>query len=295
MNQDYVVRAVAAGTSVKALVARTTRLCEEARRRHDTYPTATAALGRLLTAACMEGMNLKGDDRLTIRIEGDGPLGPLVAVSRPDGQVKGYVAEPHVHLPLRPDGKLNVGGAVGKGMLYIAKDLGLKEPYTGSVPLVSGEIAEDLTQYYAVSEQTPSVVALGVLVDVDHSVKGAGGFLVQLMPGATEDLIGKLEQNIAGLPAVSHFFAAGHSPEELLELVLQGFDCQILARQPLMFACDCSRTKLEEVLASLGTEELRALAEEQGGAEVRCHYCNEVYRFSPEDLSRLIREMKEEA
>jgi len=206
--------------------------------------------------------------------------------------VKGYVAQPHVHLPLRPDGKLDVGRAVGKGMLYISKDLGLKEPYTGSVPLVSGEIAEDLTHYYAISEQTPSVVALGVLVDKDNSVKGAGGFLVQLMPGATEDLIARLEQNLAGLPAVSHYFGEGHTPEELLGLVLKGLDYQILAHQPLMFACDCSKTKLEEILVSLGEEELQSLGEEQGGAEVRCHYCNEAYRFTKEDLDSIIREMK---
>ncbi|HHW07926.1 MAG TPA: Hsp33 family molecular chaperone HslO [Clostridia bacterium] len=293
MRQDYVVRAVAEDALIKAFVARTTRLCEEARQCHDTYPTATAALGRLLTAACIQGMNLKGNDRLTIRIQGDGPLGQLVAVSRPNGKVKGYVSQPHVHLPLRPDGKLDVGGAIGKGMMYISKDLGLREPYTGSVPLVSGEIAEDLTHYFAVSEQTPSVVALGVLVDIDNSVKGAGGILVQLMPGATEDLIVKLEENIAALPAVSRYFGEGHTPEELLGLVLKGFDYRILADQPLMFDCDCSRAKLEEILVSLGEEELRSLGEEQGGAEVRCHYCNKTYRFTRDDLVRIIREMKE--
>lgn len=290
-QQDYVVRAVAEEALIKAFVARTTELCEQARKCHDTYPTATAALGRILTAACMQGMNLKGDDRLTIRIQGDGPLGQLIAVSRSNGRVKGYVSQPHVHLPLRADGKLDVGGAVGKGMLYVSKDMGLKEPYTGSVPLVTGEIAEDLTHYYAVSEQTPSVVALGVLVDVDNSVKGAGGVLIQVMPGATEDLIVKLEQNIAGLPSVSNYFAEGYAPEELLGLVFEGLDYRILANQPLVFACDCSKANLERILISLGEEDLRYLCEEQEGAEVRCHYCNQSYRFTKEDIERLIREL----
>ena len=294
MGRDYVIRATAENALLKAFVATTTHLCEAARKSHDTYPTATAALGRLLTAAAMQGMNLKGDDILTLRVQGDGPLGQLVAVSRSDGRVKGYVSEPHVHLPLRPDGKLDVGGAVGKGMLYITKDFGLKEPYTGSVPLVTGEIAEDLTSYFAVSEQTPSAVALGVLVDVDNSVKGAGGVLVQLMPGAPDDLINRLEANLAALPQVSRFFGEGGTPEELLQLVFKGFDYRILASQPLAFACDCSKEKLEGILISLGPEELAYLSSEQGGAEVRCHYCNQAYRFAKEELDRLITSIREQ-
>ncbi|NLC76537.1 MAG: Hsp33 family molecular chaperone HslO [Clostridia bacterium] len=294
MGQDYAIRATAENALLKAFVARTTDLCEAARKSHNTYPTATAALGRLLTAAALQGMNLKGDDTLTLRVVGDGPLGQLVAVSRADGRVKGYVSEPQVHLPLRPDGKLDVGGAVGKGMLYLTKDLGLKEPYTGSVPLVTGEIAEDLTNYFAVSEQTPTAVALGVMVDVDNSVKGAGGILVQLMPGVPEELISRLETNLAGLPQVSSFFAEGHTPEELARQLFQGFEYRILASQPLEFTCDCSKEKLEGILISLGAEELAYLSEEQGGAEVRCHYCNQTYRFSREDLGRLIQGIRQQ-
>lgn len=295
MKEDYVIRATAEGAYLRAFVARTTKLCEEARKRHDTYPTATAALGRLLTAAGMLGMTLKGDDILTIRLQGNGPLGQLVGVSRCDGLIKGYVAEPHVHLPLRPDGKLDVGGAVGEGMLYITKDLGLKEPYTGSTPLVTGEIAEDLTSYFAISEQTPSAVALGVLVDVDNSVKGAGGFLVQLMPAAPEELVNKLEDNLGKIGSISRQFADGLTPEGLLQQIFAGFSYQSLGSQSLHFACDCSRSKLEQILISLGEEEMASLLKDEGGAEVRCHYCNERHQFVAEDLNRLIREIKEKA
>lgn len=287
MKTDYAIRAVAEGAFLRAIVAQTTKLADEARINHDTYPTATAALGRLLTGAAMMGMTLKGDDRLTLRIQGDGPLGQLIAVSRSGGYVKGYVTEPHVHLPLNSLGKLDVGGAVGEGMLYLTKDLGLKEPYTGSTPLVTGEIAEDLTNYFVVSEQTPSAVALGVLVDVDHSVKAAGGFLVQLMPGVPDEIIEKLEENLSQIKSVSDHFAQGKTPEELLKILFKGFDYEILEKQPLEFLCDCSQENMERILISLGEEELLNLKEEQQGAEVRCHYCNRAYQFSGEELKEL--------
>lgn len=289
MSTDYAIRAVAEGAFLRAIIANTTRLVGLARFNHDTYPTATAALGRLLTGTAMMGMTLKGDDRLTLRVQGDGPLGQLLAVSRSSGYVKGYVDEPHVHLPLNLHGKLDVGGAIGKGMLYITKDLGLKEPYTGSTPLVTGEIAEDLTNYFAVSEQTPSAVGLGVLVDVDNSVKAAGGFLVQLMPGASEEIVEKLEQNLSQVRSVSDHFAQGKTPEELLEIIFRGFEYEILEKQQLEFLCDCSRANMEKILISLGEEELLSLEREQKGAEVRCHYCNNAYQFAGGDLKGLAR------
>lgn len=293
MKQDYMVRGTAEQAMIRAFVARTTHLCEEGRRRHDTYPTATAALGRVLTGAAMLGMTLKDDDVLTLRIQGDGPLGQLVAVSRAEGHVKGYVAEPHVHLPLRHDGKLDVGNAVGKGMLYLTRDFGLKEPYTGSSPLVTGEIGEDLTEYLAISEQTPSAVALGVLVDTDYSVKGAGGFLIQLMPDAPAELALQLEANIGQISSISKQMADGISPEELLGQVFAGFSYQELATQELAFRCDCSRGKLERILISLGEQELEDIYQKEKGAEIRCHYCNEIYLFSEEELLKLLTEIKE--
>ncbi|MFA5537165.1 MAG: Hsp33 family molecular chaperone HslO [Bacillota bacterium] len=291
MLTDYAIRAVTEDAFLRAIVSKTTNLADKARQKHHTYPTATAALGRLLTGAAMLGMTLKGDERLSLMIKGDGPLGQLLAVSRSNGFVKGYVAEPQTHLPLNSQGKLDVGKAVGEGMLYITKDLGLKEPYRGSSPLITGEIAEDLTNYFAVSEQTPSAIALGVLVDVDNSVKAAGGFLVQLMPGAPDSLVEKLEQNLAHIKSVSDHFAQGKTPEELLAVVFNGLDHQILERQELKFLCDCSRSSMERVLLSLGEEELISLKEEQKGAEIRCHYCNRAYQFSEQELTDLAKQV----
>ncbi len=288
---DYAIRAVAEEASLRAIVSRTTRLVDEARVKHFTYPTATAALGRLLTGAAMMGMTLKGNERLSLLIKGDGPLGQLLAVSRSDGFVKGYVAEPQTHLPLNSSGKLDVGKAVGKGMLYITKDLGLKEPYKGGSSLTTGEIADDLTNYFAASEQTPSAVALGVLVDVDNSVKAAGGFLVQLMPGASNSSVEKLEQNLARIKSVSEHFALGKTPEELLASLFKGFDYEILEKQKLRFLCDCSRSNMERVLLSLGKDELISLKEEQKGAEIRCHYCNQAYQFSEQELTDLAKQV----
>ncbi|HHX51099.1 MAG TPA: Hsp33 family molecular chaperone HslO [Clostridia bacterium] len=290
--EDYVIRAIAEKGTARAFIALTTSLCDEARRRHCTWPTATAALGRLLTGASMLGMTLKGQDILTLRIQGEGPLSPLTAVGAAGGSVKGYVAEPQVHLPLSPVGKLDVGRAVGRrGILYLTRDYGLKEPYTGSVPLISGEIAEDLAQYFTISEQTPSAVSLGVLVETDNSVKAAGGLILQLLPGASPELGKKLELNLKGLTSISSRLAGGMMPEDIGEEVFQGLEWKILQKQPLEFACDCSRSKLEKVLISLGLEELESLLVQHQGAQLRCHFCNKTYDFSEDDLKKLILEL----
>lgn len=291
---DYCIRVTAAEGQVRCWVASTTQMCDEARMRHDTYPTATAALGRLLTAGVMMGLNLKGEDTLTLRVMGDGPLGALVAVANAKGEVRGYVQNPHVHLPSKSPGKLDVGSAVGtNGFLYVIKDLGLKDPYTGSVALMSGEIAEDITLYFAESEQTPSVVALGVLVDNDNSVKASGGFILQLMPGATEEVISQIEKNIANIPPVSQMINEGVTPEQIAEKLLEGMESKVLEDIPVIFKCKCSRERLEGSLKSLGKDELQSILEEDGQAELVCHFCGEKYQFEKEDLVNLINEINE--
>lgn len=289
---DYCLKATAEKGSIRAFVSTTSQLVDEARRRHGTSPTATAALGRLLTAAAMMGVTLKGEDTLTLRILGDGPLGALVATANAGGLVRGYVQEPRVHLPSKSPGKLDVGSAVGKnGFLHVTKDLGLKEPYTGSVPLVSGEIAEDLTYYFAVSEQTPTSVALGVLVEPDNSVRAAGGFIVQVMPGCQENLVDQLEKNIGVLPPVSQLILNGEQPEDILARLFQGFEFTIHERQPLKFFCNCSKERMERALISLGPKELQEMIEEQGEAELTCHFCANKYYFSKEELQDILRKM----
>ncbi|MCR6544447.1 Hsp33 family molecular chaperone HslO [Dehalobacterium formicoaceticum] len=292
---DYCIRGTGAGGGIRIWVATTTNLCEEARRRHDTYPTASAALGRLLTAGVMMGLNLKGEDILTLRVLGDGPLGAIVVVANALGEVRGYVENPHVHLPSITPGKLNVGGAVGKeGFLYVVKDLGMKEPYTGSVPLVSGEIGEDLTRYFAESEQTPSAVALGVLVNPDNTVKAAGGYIVQLMPGVSDEDITQLEKNIASVLPVSQMIDEGITPEEIGAKVLAGMDLQVLEKQPVSFQCKCSRERVQHILQGIGREELCALLEDQGCGELTCHFCGEKYLFSEAELKEMIDEADRE-
>jgi len=285
--KDYLVRATAAEGQILALVAKSTDLVEEARNLHQTSPTATAALGRVLTGAALMAATLKEGQSLTVRVLGDGPLGSIIAVARP-GVVKGYVAEPKAEVPLKPEGKLDVGRAVGRGTLYITKDLGLKEPYNGSVPLVSGEIAEDLAYYYTASEQKPSAVGLGVLVEPDGKVRAAGGYLLQLLPGVREEVAERLEDNIKEAGPVSQLVDRGDKPEDILALLLKGFAIKIHERLPLSFACDCSREKLEEILMALGEKELEKLVEEQGQAEARCAFCNRVYRFSREEVAELL-------
>ncbi len=288
-TRDYLVRALAAGGTVRVLAARTTDLVEEARRRHQTTPTATAALGRALTAGALLGALLKGRERVTLRILGDGPLGGIVVDAGADGRVRGYVKQPRVLLPLAPGGKLDVGRAVGRrGSIHVTRDLGLKEPYTSSGPLVSGEIGEDLTHYFARSEQTPSAVSLGVLVDPGGAVRAAGGLLVQLLPGWGPEAARLVEANLAGLDSISRAIDRGATPEDLVELALSGVEGRTRERQPLLFSCRCSRDRSSQLLLSLGHDELADMLRSDGGAELRCRFCAEMYRFDRDELGALL-------
>ncbi|MDK2798737.1 MAG: molecular chaperone Hsp33 [Clostridiales bacterium] len=286
---DYIVRALSTDGTIRAFAAITTDMVNKAQKIHNTYPIATAALGRTLTAAAMMGNMLKGNkDTLTIQIKGDGPLGGIVAVADSKANVKGYVYHPDVDLPLKSNGKLDVGGAVGRGYLSVVRDLGLKEPYVGQVPLTTGEIAEDLTYYYARSEQIPSAIALGVLVDIDLSVKASGGFIVQLMPDASETVAEKLEDTVRKLPSVTSMISEGMGPEDILDKVLGEFGWNISEKKETQYVCGCSRERIERALVSLGKKELEDIIEEQGEAELTCHFCNEIYHFNKEQLKFLL-------
>lgn len=291
-ERDNLVHMTAAGGLVRALAALTTQTVETARRRHGAYPTAAAALGRALTGAALLGASLKGQERVMLEIIGDGPLGKVVAESDARGHLRGYVANPHVHLPPNAQGKFDVAKAVGAGHLYVIKDLGLKEPYRGTVPLISGEIAADLAYYLNVSEQTPSACILGVLVDPEGYVRAAGGILIQLMPGAQEDeeLIGRLEERIAKMPALSWSIDEGRKPCELLLDLLEGMEPERLFERPLEFRCFCSKERLSRGLFALGKEELEEILRTQGRAELVCHFCGERYEFSESELAALIAE-----
>lgn len=291
--KDVLVRGTAWGGKIRVFAARTTRLVEELRQRHGTYPTATAAFGRTLTAGAIMGAMLKGKEKLTIQVKGDGPIGQIVVDANADGEVRGYVDHPHVHLASNAKGKLDVAGAVGRsGHLHIIKDLGLKEPYRGSVPIISGELGEDFTYYFAVSEQTPSAVGLGVLVDTDNSVLHAGGFIVQLLPGLTDQEITRLEQTIGEMPTVTVLLERGQSPEEILRLIVGEGDLQIHDTMELSFKCICSVERVEKTLISIGAHELEQIIEEDGKAEVVCQFCNEAYTFERPQLELLLAQAK---
>lgn len=287
---DYLVRAVGADGAFRIFACTATELVEQGRKRHQTWPVATAALGRTMIAALLLGANMKGEDILTLRILGDGPLGAVVVTADAKGRVRGYVQNPHVHLPSPKPGKLAVGAAIGKGYLNVTRDLGLKEPFTGSVELVSGEIAEDLAYYLTKSEQTPSAVSLGVLVDPDNSVRAAGGIILQLMPGADEQVLSKLEENLALLPPVSSLVGQGKKPEDLVELVCQGLPFKLVGNMPIQFSCNCSRERLKGILVSLGRQELEQMIAEQGQAEVQCHFCSEKYVFDSFELHQILQQ-----
>ena len=291
---DRLVRAITSDGMVKAVAVSTRELTERARQIHTTLPVATAALGRALAGASMLGNALKEEGAsLTLQIRGGGPLGTVLAVSDPLGNVRGYVQEPHVDLPLRPDGKLDVGGAVGcDGTLTVIKDLGLKEPYVGSVALLGGEIAEDLAAYFVESEQIPSACGLGVLVDRDQSVRAAGGYLIQLLPGAGEDVIARVEGGVLAAGAVTGMLAERDDPEAMLRRVLSDFDLEILETSPIAYKCYCSRQRVERALVSLGAEELESLLREQGGCELTCQFCDRVHRFSADELRGLIAQVR---
>ena len=288
---DRIVRAISTDGMVQAAAICSRGLTERARQIHKTLPVATAALGRTLAAASMMGNALKSDGAsLTLQFKGGGPLGTVLAVN--EGNVRGYVTNPHVDLPLRPDGKLDVGAAVGhEGTLTVIKDLHMKEPYVGTIDLLGGEIAEDVAGYFVESEQIPTACALGVLVDRDQSVKAAGGYLIQLMPGAGEDVITKVEGGIMAAGPVSALLDKNDDPEQLLRDVMSDFDLKILETCPVSYRCYCSRERVERALISLGRDELEQMLSEQGGCQLTCQFCDAVYDFSAEDLKGLLKNM----
>lgn len=290
---DYIVRATAANSQIRAFAAVTTDMVETARKNHNTSPVATAALGRLLTGGAMMGAMMKGEkDLLTLRIHAGGPLQGITVTADSHGNVKGYVGNPDVCIPANSKGKLDVAGAVGVGFMDVIKDMGLKEPYVGQVALQTSEIAEDLTYYFATSEQVPSAVGLGVLMNKDNTVRQAGGFIVQLMPFAEEEVIAKLEENVSKIDSVTNLLEQGHTPESLLEKVLEGFDIEINDTLPTQFHCNCCRERVEKALISIGRKELNEMIQEGKDIEMNCHFCNKNYNFTVEDLKRIIRECK---
>lgn len=285
---DYIVRASAADGQIRAFAATTRDLVEKARKIHGTSPVATAALGRLLTGAAMMGSMMKGrSDLLTVQIMSDGPIGSLTVTADSMARVKGYVQNPEVMLPASKEGKLDVGGAVGMGMFRVIKDLGLKEPYIGEIELISGEIAEDFTYYFAASEQVPSSVALGVLMNRENTVAQAGGFIIQLMPNAAEEVISHLEQKLTEVTAVSGLLEEGMTPEEILEYIFAGFDLKLLDKIPTSYYCNCSKERVEKALISLGKKELDAMIADGEPITMNCHFCNSSYTFSVDDLKVL--------
>ena len=286
---DTLLRAIARDAGIQISAAVTTGLVERARQIHNTTPVATAALGRTLTATAIMGSQLKVDDgSVTVQVKGNGPLGAIVCVGDADGYVRGYLQNPSADLPLRPDGKLAVGAGVGRGYLMVIKDIGLKDPITGTVALVNGEIAEDLTRYFAESEQIPSACALGVLVDTDCTVKCAGGWLVQLMPGVKDADIDRLEANLAKLEPMTTMLDKGMSLEEIVQAVLDGFAVDFLQTDEIGYRCACSREKVERALISMGKTELGRMADEQENSEVTCQFCDKIYTFSREELRELL-------
>ena len=286
---DTLLRAIARDAGIQISAAITTGLVERAREIHDTTPVATAAFGRTLTATAIMGSQLKSDDgSVTVQVKGNGPLGTIVCVGDADGWVRGYLQNPGCELPLRADGKLDVGGGVGRGYLMVIMDIGLKDPITGTVALVNGEIAEDLTRYFAESEQIPSACALGVLVDTDRTVKCAGGWLVQLMPGVKDADIDRLESNLSKIESMTTMLDKGITLEQIVQAVLDGFAVDFLQTDPIGYRCACSREKVERALLSMGKDELCKMAEEQEKSEVTCQFCDKVYTFSREELRQLL-------
>lgn len=289
MTTDYLVKALAFEGQIRAYAVRSTETVGEVQRRHQMWPTATAALGRTISASVMMGAMLKGEDNITVKIQGNGPLGPIVVDANAKGEVRGYATNPQTHLPLNEQGKLDVRGAVGtEGTLSVVKDLGMKDYFTGQVPIISGEIAEDFTQYMVVSEQVPSAVALGVLVDPDNTVKASGGFILQVMPGATEETIALLEERIENMTAISTMIDSGLTPEGILAEVLGQDNVEFLTRIDVKFDCECSKERFSEAIKGLGAVEIQAMIDEDHGAEAQCHFCLEKYQFSEQELQELL-------
>lgn len=290
---DYIVRATAANSQIRAFAATTKELVEFARAAHNTSPVATAALGRLLTAGSMMGVMMKGDkDLLTLQIHANGPIEGITVTADSKGNVKGYVGNPNVVIHANDKGKLDVAGAVGIGFMNIIKDMGLKEPYLGQTELQTSEIAEDLTYYFATSEQVPSSVGLGVLMEKDNTVKQAGGFILQLMPFTEEEVINKLENNLKRVTSVTGMLEEGKTPEQILETLLEGFDLEINDRIPTQFHCNCSKERVEKALISIGKKEIKEMIDEGQEIEMNCHFCNKNYLFSVEELKRIYRECR---
>lgn len=281
-----IIRCITSDGLVMATAIDSTDIVAEAERIHKTSAVNTAALGRLLTAGSMMGNMLKSkDNSLTLRLAGGGPAGNLIVVSDWEGDVRGYITNPVVEIPLNNKGKLDVAGAVGRsGNLYVTKDLGMKEPYNGCVPLVSGEIAEDITAYYAISEQIPTVCALGVLVNPDLTVKATGGYIIQLLPAAGEDVIEKIEKGMENIPSVTAMLQSGETPESILRRALCEFDLEVLYEHEVYYKCNCSRERIETALITLGAEELNKMADELPEVEIKCHFCDKAYKFSPNEV-----------
>ena len=292
---DYMIRATAADGQIRAFAATTRDMVETAKNAHNTSPVATAALGRLMTAAAMMGADLKGEkDLLTLRIEGSGPLGGLLVTADGHGDVKGYAFHPDVMLPPNAQGKLDVGGSLDLGVLSVIKDIGLKEPYVGQTQLVTGEIAEDLTYYFATSEQVPSSVALGVLMNKDNTVRQAGGFIIQLLPGASDEIIDKLEAKLSGISSITSLLDAGKTPEEILTDILGEFGLEILTKMPVQFKCDCERSRVERAIISIGRKEIQDMIDEGKEIEVNCQFCNKHYKFSVDELGEMLKKATRE-
>lgn len=290
--KDYIVRATAANGQIRAFAASTKQVVETARKDHNTSPVATAALGRLLTAGAMMGSMMKNDtDMLTLQIRGDGPIGGITVTADSKANVKGYVLNPEVMLPPK-NGKLDVGGAVGIGLLQVIKDMGLKEPYCGQTILVSSEIAEDLTYYFANSEQVPSSVGLGVLMEKDNTVRRAGGFIIQLMPFAQEEVISQLEENLKNVTSVTALLDKEYTPEQILEELLGNLDLEITDTMDTRFYCNCSKERVERAVASVGKKEIQEMINEGKDIEVKCHFCNTAYTYTVEDLKKILKRSK---
>lgn len=288
-NKDYIVRASLANDSVRAFAISSTHLVAEARERHRTLPVVTAALGRLLSAGAIMGSMMKGDkDIVTVSLKGDGPAGYITVTADSHGHVKGFPGNPNVDIPRKYAGKLDVGAAVGRGLLTVSYDLGLKEPYSGQVEIQTGEVAEDLAYYFTVSEQLPSAVGLGVMVDTDSSVKHAGGFIVQLLPDAPEDVIELLEKKLANLEPVTTMMEQGMTPEEMLLHIFEGVDIEFTERHDVKFYCDCSKEKVKRALAAISDKDLQDIVNDDEDIEVKCFFCNTAYKFSIADIKDIL-------
>ncbi|WP_017729479.1 Hsp33 family molecular chaperone HslO [Halalkalibacterium ligniniphilum] len=288
---DYLIKSTGYDGKVRAYALVATEMVNEAVRRQGTWPTASAALGRAMMASTMMATMMKGDSKLTVKIEGGGPIGAIIIDSNTKGETRGYVSHPHVHFDLNKHGKLDVARAVGtSGSLSVVKDLGMRENFTGSVPIISGELGEDFTYYFASSEQTPSSVGVGVLVNPDNSILAAGGFVIQMMPGADDAVAEEIEKRLSSMPPISKLVEQGMSPEEIVSTVLGEGNVKIHEKLPIRFACHCSKERVANAIISLGLEEIREMIDEDGGAETRCHFCNEVYNFTKGDLEELYEE-----